>query len=60
MGSFNLSRRLGVKWILIVKDVFFKWVEVFFIIKVIIYEVVRVLEKDIFARYGFFDFIYSD
>ena len=60
VGRLTPSRRSGACWILTVRDAFSKWVEAFPLIKTTTEDIARVLEKEIFARFGYPDVIHSD
>lgn len=50
----------GNKYILIVIDYFLNWVEIIFILDLIVVIIVRVLLNEVIGRYGCLDIIFLD
>ncbi len=60
VGPLNETSRSWAKYILTCKDAFSKWPEAFALKDIDALTIVRTLEKEIFARYGYPDTIHSD
>ncbi len=60
VGPLNPSRISGVKWILTCHDAFSKWPEAYALKDTTSKTIIRTLEKEIFARYGYPEAIHSD
>ncbi len=56
----NPSRISGAKWILTCRDAFSKWPEAYALKDTTSKTIIRTLEKEIFARYGYPEAIYSN
>lgn len=60
VGPLNAGLRTGAKWILTCKDSFSKWVEAFPMVSATALETVRILEREIFSRFGLPEAIHTD
>ncbi len=60
VGPLNESSRSRAKYILTCKDAFSKWPEAFALKDIDALTIVRTLEREIFAKYGYPDAIHSD
>ncbi len=60
VGPLNESSRTHTKYILTCRDTFSKWPEAFALKDIDALTIVRTLEKEIFARYGYPEAIHSD
>ncbi len=59
-GPLNQSSRSRAKYILTCRDAFLKWPEAFSLKEIDALTIVKTLEKEIFARYGYPEAIHSD
>ncbi len=60
VGPLNESSRTHAKYILTCRDAFSKWPEAFALKDIDALTIIRTLEREIFARYGYPDAIHSD
>ena len=60
VGPLSEGRRTNSKWILTCRDTFSKWVEAFPMQRATALETVRILEREIFSRYGLPEEIHTD